>query len=472
MAAYCLLLYLAARRRGAAADNDTFFRAGRKSPWPLVAFGMIGASVSGVSVVSVPGMVRATGMTYLQMCMGFFAGYLAIAFVLLPMYYRLRLTSIYRYLAARFGPRTHRTGAAFFLLSKLTGASARLYLACVVLQELAARPLGVPFAVTVAAVLATIYLYTRRGGIATLVRTDALQTLCLLVATGAIIWAVADRMCLTPAGIAATVAGSPMGRVFCWDTHSTQFFLRQFINGAFITIVMTGLDQDMMQKNLTCPRLRDAQKDMCLYGAAFVPVNLLFLILGVLLYTYAAQAGIALPDKGDAVLPHLVSSGALGVAVVFPFTVGVAAAALSSADSAMTALTTSVCVDFLGVEREDYGRERAERTRRRVHATTALAFAACIAVFTAAGSGTIIDTIYRMAGYTYGPLLGLFAFGMATRLRVRDRLVPLVAVLAPIVCAALDYAAPRLWGYTFSYELLLLNAALTALGLFALVRRA
>ena len=462
---YVLLLMLVARIGQGAGSNDTFFRAGRKSPWWLVAFGMIGASVSGVSVVSVTGWVGQTGMTYLQMCAGFFAGYLFIAFVLLPLYYRLRLTSIYTYLSQRFGERSHKTGASFFLLSKLTGASARLYLACVVLHELTAAPFHQPFFVTVTLVLVAVYLYTQRGGIHTLVHTDALQTLCLLGATIAIIAAVANRMSLSLDGIVQTIAQSDMGRVFCWDAGSSQFFLRQFVNGMFITIVMTGLDQDMMQKNLTCPRLRDAQKDMCTYGACFLPVNLLFLTLGVLLYTFAASEGMTLPAESDRVLPYLINSGAFGVAVVFPFTLGIASAALSSADSAMTSLTTSMCIDIIGVERKHFDSARAERIRRRVHILTACSFGLCIALFYLAGSGTVIDTIYRMAGYTYGPLLGLFAFGIISKRKVHDRFVPFVAIAAPIVCAVLDYGAPLWWNYHFSYELLLINGVLTALGL-------
>ncbi len=465
---YMLLLFVVSRLSRSGGTNDAFFRAERRSPWWLVAFGMIGASVSGVSLVSVPGWVRATGMTYLQMCVGFFAGYVVISFVLLPLYYRLRLTSIYVYLSERFGPRSHRTGALFFLLSKLTGAAARLYLACLVLHQLALAPLGLPFGLTVAFVLLSIYLYTRRSGMATLVRTDALQTLCMLLATLGVLWGVAERMQLDVAGIVALVGDSEMGRVFCWEWGSAQCFWRQFLSGMFITIVMTGLDQDMMQKNLTCPRLRDAQKDMCFYGACFLPVNLLFLVLGVLLYSYAVGKGIALPAEGDRVLPYLVGIGALGTWVVFPFTIGIVAAALSSADSAMTSLTTSVCVDFINVERADYGQQRAERMRRRVHVGVVVAFALCIGLFALAGGGTIIDTIYRMAGYTYGPLLGLFGFGLMSKRRVRDRFVPLVAVAAPIVCGLLDYLAPRLWDYHFSYELLLLNALLTGAGLWIL----
>ena len=470
LAFYIVLLILFTKFVKSKGDNNAFFRAGRKSPWLLVAFGMIGASISGVSLVSVPGWFKTSGMTYFQMCLGFLAGYVVIAFVLLPLYYRLRLTTIYSYLDQRFGRRSHLTGASFFLLSKLTGAAARLYLTCVVLHEMAISPLGLPFWFTVAAVLLAIFLYTRKGGIENIVRTDALQTFCLLLATFCIVWVVSAKLSLSPSGIAKTIAQSPMGRMFCWDATSTQFFLRQFINGMFITIVMNGLDQDMMQKNLTCTSLRNAQKNMCLYGVCILPVNLLFLVVGVLLYTFAMQEGIALPEAGDRLLPMLVRSGALGTLVVFPFTIGITAAALSSADSAMTSLTTSICVDMLQVEREDFDQRRALSVRYRVHAAVALAFAFCIALFHIAGSGTIIDTIYRLAGYTYGPLLGLFCFGLFTRRRVIDKVVPYIAIVSPIVCALLDYLAPVLWNYHFSYELLLLNALLTFLALLSFSR--
>ncbi|MBR1498925.1 MAG: sodium:solute symporter [Bacteroidaceae bacterium] len=469
---YILMLVLFTRLVKSEGDNNAFFRAGRKSPWLLVAFGMIGSSISGVSLVSVPGWVHQNGMTYIQMCLGFFLGYIVIAYLLLPLYYRLRLTSIYGYLAERLGRRSHLTGACFFLLSKLTGAAARLFLTCTVLHEMAVRPFGLPFAFTVGIVLLAIFLYTWRGGIENIVRTDALQTFCMLLATGCIVWAVSDRMNLSPSGIAETIAQSPMGRMFCWDVASTQFFLRQLVNGMFITIVMNGLDQDMMQKNLTCPSLRAAQKNMCLYGLCILPVNLLFLALGVLLYTYAAQQGLALPEAGDRLLPMLVGSGALGAFVVFPFTIGITAAALSSADSAMTSLTTSICVDILRIEQDGVEPAKALRIRHRVHVAVALAFALCIAVFHLAGSGTIIDTIYRLAGYTYGPLLGLFCFGLFTRRAANDRIVPYIAVASPLACAALDYLAPLLWNYHFSYELLLLNAALTFIGLLVTSRRA
>lgn len=471
LAAYfCLLLYISHRssQRGAQ-GNEAFFRAGRQSPWWMVAFGMIGASISGVTFISVPGWAKATGMTYLQMCLGFMVGYAVVAAVLLPLYYKLRLTSIYAYLGSRFGPSSHRTGALFFVLSKLTGASARLYLVCMVLHEFVTRPfLGdglLPFLLTVAAMLGLIWLYTRRGGIQALVRTDTLQTLCLLLAAAAILLLTAHRMGLGPADTLRTLAESPMCRVWEWDAASKQAFWRQFLSGIFIVIVMTGLDQDMMQKNLTCRSLREAQKDMCTYGLAFLPVNALFLALGILLYTFCAQQQVAVPASGDALLPFLVSSGLLGNWVIIPFTIGIVAAAFSSADSALTALTTTVCIDLLKLEERKRDSAREQRMRRRVHAGLALAFVGCILFFRVADNDNILNAIYVMASYTYGPLLGLYAFGLFTSLRTPDRVVPAICLASPAVCAFLDYAAPRLWGYTFGYELLMLNGFLTFAGL-------
>lgn len=467
LAAYFSALLIVSRRARGTADNDAFFRAGRQAPWMMVAFGMIGASVSGVSFISVPGWVATTHMTYLQMCAGFFFGYVVVAFVLLPLYYRLRLTSIYAFLGLRFGRRTHQTGAVFFLLSKLTGAAARLYLVVLVLQQFIAGPLGIPYPLTAAMTLLLIWLYTRRAGIRAIVRTDALQTLCMLLALVGVIWAAAARLGLNVSGIVATVRESPLSQVFEWDATSPQAFWRQFLSGIFIVIVMTGLDQDMMQKNLTCRNLRAAQKDMCAYGICFLPVNLLFLSLGVLLYTLCARQGIT-PPRGDELLPTLVSQGALGQFVVVPFTIGIVAAAFSSADSALTSLTTSVCLDLLGVERRGFPAARAERWRKRVHIGLTCAFFLCILAFRWLRSTNVIDVIYVMAGYTYGPLLGLYTFGLFSRRAVRDRYVPLVCLAAPVACALLDYFAPRLWGYTFGYELLLLNGLLTFLGLWAL----
>ena len=477
MAYFLILLYISHRAsRHGARGNEAFFRAGHQSPWWMVAFGMVGTSISGVTFISVPGWAASTGMTYLQMCMGFIVGYVAVAFILLPLYYRLRLTSIYAYLNTRFGTSSYRTGALFFVLSKLTGAAARLYLVCMVLAEFVVRPylgdgLG-PFMLTTIGVLGLIWLYTHRSGIQTVVRTDFMQTFCLLLAAIGVLVIAAHRMGLGLTDTWHTIIQSPISQVWDWDWSSRQSFWRQFLSGVFIVIVMTGLDQDMMQKNLTCRSLRDAQKDMCCYGLAFLPVNALFLGVGILLYTFCATQGLTAPSHGDELLPWLVSSGALGPWVIIPFTIGIVAAAFSSADSALTALTTTICIDLLGVERQGADLSQADRTRRLVHIAVAGAFIICIIFFKIAGSDNILNAIYVMASYTYGPLLGLYAFGLFCQRQVKDRWVPIVCIIAPVLCATLDYAAPRLWNFTFGYELLLLNGLLTMAGLFMLsIRR-
>ena len=465
--AYFLILLLISQRSSAqgAKGNNAFFRAGRQSPWWMVAFGMIGASISGVTFISVPGWAASTGMTYLQMCLGFIVGYVVVATVLLPLYYRLRLTSIYAYLGSRFGQRTHRTGALFFVLSKLTGAAARLYLVCVVLAQFVTTPLlgngMLPFALTACAVLLLIWLYTHKSGIQTVVRTDALQTACLLLAAVGIVGAAIHTMHLDFHGAMQTITQSPMFRMWEWDASSKQAFWRQFLSGVFIVVVMTGLDQDMMQKNLTCRNLREAQKDMCCYGLAFLPVNALFLGMGILLYALCAQQGITPPATGDELLPGLVNSGALGQWVIVPFTIGIVAAAFSSADSAMTALTTTICVDLLGVSEENELHARAEKLRRAVHIAVAAAFALCILVFKVVENDNILNAIYVMASYTYGPLLGLYAFGLFTKRNVNDCFTPYICLAAPVICGLLDHFAPIGWGYTFGYELLMLNGLLT-----------
>lgn len=465
--AYFFILLVISRHSSTqgAQGNNAFFRAGRQSPWWMVAFGMIGASISGVTFISVPGWAANTGMTYLQMCLGFIVGYVVVAIVLLPLYYRLKLTSIYAYLGTRFGKRTHRTGALFFVLSKLTGAAARLYLVCVVLAQFVTTPLLgdgiVPFALTACAVLLLIWLYTHQSGIQTVVRTDALQTACLLLAAVGIVVAAMHTMQLNWQGAITTIAESPMCRMWEWDVTSKQAFWRQFLSGVFIVVVMTGLDQDMMQKNLTCRNLREAQKDMCCYGLAFLPVNALFLGMGILLYSLCAQQGITPPATGDELLPWLVSSGTLGQWVIIPFTIGIVAAAFSSADSAMTALTTTICVDLLGISEENEQQTHAETLRRLVHIAVAVAFALCILIFKVVGNDNILNAIYVMASYTYGPLLGLYVFGLFTKRRIDDRFTPYICLAAPLICGLLDHYAPLWWGYSFGYELLMLNGLLT-----------
>lgn len=464
--AYVSFLYWFSSRGKKRGDNDTFFRAGRNASWPMVAIGMIGASISGVSLISVPGWVQSTQMTYLQMCMGFIVGYAVCAFVLLPLYYKWRFTSIYEYLQIRFGAKTHRTGTSFFLLSKYLGASARLYISCLVIHEFLLAPLLLPFALTAGGVLLLIWGYTKRGGISTLVQTDVVQTLCMIVSLALLFIISAQHLGLSFQDVVEHVRGSEMSRVFEWSGSSRQGFWRQFLSGIFIVVVMTGLDQDMMQKNLTCRDLRSAQKNMCTYGLCFLPINFLLLALGILLCAIYAKHGVSIPANGDTLLPHVISSGWLGTLVIIPFGLAMISAAFSSADSALTALTTSTCVDILRLEQKDTSAHHAQRIRRRIHSGWTIALFLGILFIKGFDQGSIIDTIYVLASYSYGPLLGLYTFGLFTHRQAIDRAVPLVAILSPLLCGILDHLAPTLLGYTFGYELLFLNGAITFLGLF------
>ena len=458
---YFAALYVFSRiMTGRKTNNDTFFRGNRKSPWYMVAFGMVGASISGVTFVSVPGMVTRMDMTYLQTCTGFILGYFAVAFLLLPIYYRNNLTTIYSYLGSRLGRQSYKTGAWFFLLSKIIGASVRFFVVCIILHDYVFAPIGIPFWLTVIVMVALIWLYTRNGGIKTLVWTDTFQTTCLFGALILITVNVASSLGMSFSDAYHAISESGMSRIFVFDdAKSTQYFWKQFISGIFIVIVMTGLDQDMMQKNLTCKTLREAQKDMCTYGFAFVPVNALFLGLGVLLVMLAAHTGNELPASGDALLPMFAASGRLGETVVVLFTIGIVAASFSSADSALTALTTSVCVDVM--EKQD-----DEKLRRRVHLLLCVLFVMFILSFKMLNSTSVIDAIYIICSYTYGPLLGLFGFAILfPKLKPWDAAVPYIAVASPLLCFAIDTATQAVWGYKFGYELLMLNGILTVLGL-------
>lgn len=457
LAYFCSLL-LISRATGHKADNETFFRANGRSPWYLVAFGMIGASISGVTFVSVPGMVMAGDMTYMQTCLGFILGYFAVAFLLLPVYYRLRLTTIYAYLRGRLGRRSYKTGAGFFLLSKMTGAAVRFYVVCIILQQFVLDAYGIPFPVTVTVLVALIWLYTRRGGIRTLVLTDTFQTLCMLLALVLIIYKAVDALGMTLPEAARAIAADSHSRIFVFDDWMPkQNFWKQFLSGIFIVIVMTGLDQDMMQKNLTCKTLHEAQKDMCTYGFAFVPANLLFLSLGVLLMMYFTRTGQPLPALPDDLMLQAVAGGQLGTWVVILFTIGIVAACFSSADSALTALTTTFCVDICN-------REKDERLRRKAHLGVSVVFVLFILVFRLVNSTSLIDAIYTIVSYTYGPLLGLFSFGLLTKQSVNDRVIPYVAVASPVICFALDTIVSKTTGYQFGYELLMLNGLITFSG--------
>lgn len=457
---YFSALLVISRLTARRSDNETFYRAGRRSPWYMVAFGMVGASISGITFVSVPGMVLKTDMTYLQMCVGFILGYFIIGLVLLPVYYKLNLTTIYTYLKERLGQRSYKTGAWFFLISKMTGAAVRFYVVCIILQKFVLSAYGIPFPVTVLAMVLLIWLYTRRSGIKTLVWTDTFQTFCMFAALILIIFNVIDRLGMTTSEAVSAIVDDVHSRVFVFDDWiSRQNFWKQFFSGAFVAVVMTGFDQDMMQKNLTCKTLRDAQKDVCTYGLAFVPANLLFLSLGVLLTILASRMGIALPEQGDDLLPMFAASGRLGDSVVVLFTIGVVAAAFSSADSALTALTTSFCVDIVG-------RQADERLRRRAHIGVAVVFIGFVLAFKALNNTSVIDAIYILCSYTYGPLLGLFSYGLITHRPTCDRLVPYVCVASPLLCLLIDNAVASTTGYKFGYEMLMLNGLLTFLGLY------
>lgn len=457
------LLLLAVSRLSVRNDrNNAFFVAGRQSPWYMVAFGMVGASISGVTFVSVPGMVMHSGMTYLQTCMGFILGYFAVAFVLLPIYYRLQLTSIYTVLKG-ISDEAYKTGAMFFIISKLLGSAAKFFVPCFIISG----ALGVNFYLATIALLALIWLYTRRGGIRTLVWTDTLQTLCMLVALVLIIYKVYGLLDFHGVGeCLSAVAANGYSKVFEFgDWDSPNHFLKCFVAGIFIVIVMTGLDQDMMQKNLTCKTLRDAQKDMCTYGFAFLPVNALFLMLGVMLTMLYAKEGVALPAKADELLSQFVVHSAQFSVSSFPllaiFTLGIIATSFSTVDSALTALTTSFCVDILGKEND-------EKARRYVHVGMTLALILCTVMFNVVSTtSSLIDIIYRLVSYTYGPLLGLFAYALIPSREREPRRggVFLVCLASPLICFAADTFVPRLTGYHFGYELLLLNGIITYVGL-------
>ena len=439
-------------------SNDTFFLGNKQSPWYIVSFGMIGATLSGVTFISVPGWVADSQFSYMQMILGMTAGYIVIANVLMPIYYRMNLTSIYAYLGDRFGAVTHKTGAFFFLLSRTIGASFRLYLVANVMQIAIFDAWNVPFWLTVSLTIVLIWIYTFRSGIKTIIWTDTLQTLFMLLAVGVSIWLISDKMGLGFVDLANTIQQSNYSQVFFWE--GKQHFIKQFLSGAFLAIVMTGLDQDMMQKNLSCRSLAEAKKNMYTFSAALIVVNVFFLALGALLYLYAEQIGLQI-TKGDDLFPLVALQGDLGLGVGIFFILGLIAAAYSSADSALTSLTTSFCVDFLDIENKENGRN----TRKYVHIAFSIVLVLAILIFKAINDDSVISALFKVAGYTYGPLLGLFAFGIFTRWNIRDKYVPVVAVLSPVAAYVLQLFIP------FGFELLMINGAITFLGLCLIIRR-
>ena len=447
-------------------SNDDFFKAGKKSPWYLVAFGMIGASLSGVTFISVPGWIEASKFSYFQVVLGYTVGYAVIGTVLLPLYYRLNLTSIYSYLEGRFGKYSYKTGASFFLLSRIVGASFRLYLVAVVLQSLVFDALNVPFWVTVTITILLIWLYTFKSGIKTIVWTDTLQTLFMLIAVGVAIYYVAGDLGLSPGSLFGFIADSDLSQMFFFDDwKSGNHFVKQFISGAFIAIVMTGLDQDMMQKNLTCRNLKDAQKNMFWFTIVLTIVNFVFLALGLLLTVYAQQKGI--DAHKDQLFPTIAVQSGMGISIAVFFLLGLIAAAYSSADSALTALTTSFSIDILDIEKK-YDERKQVRVRKQIHILMSVVLIIVIIIFKyLIADATVIAKLFTFAGYTYGPLLGLYAYGMFTKWNIRDQWVPAVAILTPFVGYGISYACSVLFDFDFDFGffILILNGALTFLGL-------
>ena len=482
IAGYFGLLMLIAWYTSRGADNNAYFLGNKQSPWYAVAFGMIGDSLSGVTFISVPGSVEADQFSYLQLVLGYLVGYAIIAQVLLPLYYKLNLTSIYSYLNERFGAWSQKTGSFYFLISRIIGAALRLYLAAGVLQLFVFNHYGVPFAYTVAIIIILMLLYTYRGGIKTLVWTDTLQSSLLLMGVILSIAAILSQMDIGVGEAVSRIADSDYSQVFFWDWKEKYFFPKQFLSGAFIAVVMTGLDQNMMQKNLSCPNLKDAQRNIYWFSVVLVVVNLLFVCLGALLYLYSADQGISLPVNpetgltiGDEVFPTL-AFGYLGTFAAMVFIVGLTAATFSSADSVLTTLTTSFCIDFLGFEEKqevaaglphkDWTEKSKKRTRMIVHVGFAIVLLIVILLSQSAEKTSVLSLIFMAAAYTYGPLLGLFAFGLFMKKPVIDRAVPFISVISVLVTWMLHWNSEAWFsGYKFGYELLLINGFITFMGL-------
>ncbi len=452
---------------GRKSDNAGFFSGNRKQSWYVVAFAMIGSAMSGVTFVSVPGMVASTGFGYMQMALGFIAGQFVIAFVLVPLFYRMNLVSIYGYLEERFGVSSYRTGAWFFFISKMLGASVRLYLICISLQLMVFDPLGLPFALNVLITVIVLILYTFRGGVKSVIWIDFLKTGCMTVSIILCTVFISKALGFTFGGMCRAVADSGMSRFFFFDDpNHPEFFFKQFFGGMFTVIAMTGLDQDMMQRSLACKNFRDSQKNVITSTFLQTVVIFLFLVLGVLLYLFAGQAGPSLAGvTGDKLFPAVATSGQLPAIVGIVFIIGLVSCSYAAGGSALTALTTSFTVDILGTAGKTEGQVKS--IREKVHILMAACMGLTIIVFNLLNNTSAIDAVYKLASYTYGPILGMFAFGIFSKRKVNDRYVPLSAIVAPALCLVLQLNSERWFGgYRFSYELLILNALFTCIGLF------
>ena len=469
---YFLLLMIISHFTSKNATNETFFTGNRQSPWFVVAFGMIGASLSGVTFISIPGEVGALisaeepvykAFSYFQLVLGYLLGYFIIANVLMPMYYKLNLVSIYTFLDQRFGIKTYKTGSLFFLVSQSMGASLRLFLVAGVLQIALFDAYNIPFVFTVIITILLIWIYTYKGGIKTIVWTDTLQTFFMLLAVGISIYIVSKNLNLSFSGLVSVLDEHEYSKIFIWDWKSSKFFVKQFFSGAFIAIVMTGLDQNMMQKNLTCKNIGEAKKNMYWFSFILVPANFLFLCLGLLLYLYAAKMGIAIPERTDDLYPILALNHFTPF-VGIVFLLGIIAAAFSSADSALTSLTTAFCIDFLKLEKLPEAQQK--RKRLLVHIGFSILVFIIIIGFRVINNDSVITAVFIVAGYTYGPLLGLFSFGMFTKWQIKDSLVPYIAISAPVLTYIFSqYSSAIIPGYNMGFEVLILNGLLTFIGL-------
>ncbi len=475
IAAYFGVLIIISYFTGKNDSNTDFFKAGKTSPWYVVAFGMVGASLSGVTFISVPGWVEGSQFSYFQVVLGYMVGYFVVAFVLMPIYYRLNVTSIYEYLLQRFGVVSHKTGAFFFFVSRVIGAAFRLFLVAIVLQQFVFNAWNVPFEITVVISILLIWIYTNKGGIKTIVWTDTLQTLFMILAVILSIYFINDNLGWTFGEFLASSELKEYSDVFVTDSLlERSHFIKSFLGGMFITICMTGLDQDMMQKNLTCKSLKDAQKNMISFSIVLVAVTFLFMLLGALLYIYANKNNISMPlldgePRTDLLFPEIALNSGLGITLAITFMLGLIAAAYSSADSALTSLTTSFCVDFLDIEKKP--KDHQKSVRKKAHIAMSIMLVIVIIIFKYVLTSNVIDSLLTVAGYTYGPLLGLFAFGIFTKYQVKDKYVWVVALCSAVLIAIIGSIPPeKLGGYVLGYELLPINGLLTFIGLI-LIRR-
>lgn len=469
---YFVILFAVSYLAGNKADNEGFFVGNRKSAWYMVAFAMIGSSISGVTFVSVPGMVAVKQFSYLQMVLGFVVGQLIIAFVLVPLFYKMHVVSIYEYLDERFGIYSHRTGAWFFFISKVLGVAVRLYLVCVVLQALVFEPWHLPFILNIVVSILLVWLYTYKGGVKTLIWTDSLKTFCLIVSVVLCIYFIMDELDMDLSKMLSSVYQDDMSRLFFFDDwNSKTHFFKQFLAGVFTMIAMTGLDQDMMQRNLSCKNFKDAQKNMITSGVMQFVIVLLFLMLGVLLYQFAAARGIAIPELSDDLFPKIATEGYLPIFVGVLFILGLISSAYSTAGSGLTALTTSFTVDVLEANKKKSETE-VVKIRKYVHVAMSIVLGVVIFIIYLINKTSVINAVYVLASYSYGPILGLFAFGFFNKKQVRDKFVPIVAIASPILCYVLDcHSEAWFSGYKFSYEILILNAFFTYAGCWLLVKR-